>query len=87
MGDCVRLRLLVITAITCIVITEVKVNGSGVVTAVNRRDAGDIYYVHELNDSVAQRQTCHDTNHPDNLTYLISERLCVKNQELLNERG
>ena len=43
---------------------------------VGRRISGDIYYVTSSSYSI-----CHDN---DNVTFLVSERRCVKNQDLFN---
>ena len=47
----------------------------GVPVSVIRRVTGDIYYVTSSNYFI-----CHD----DDVTFLVSERRCVRNQELFN---
>ena len=71
-----RVGLSVIMILVCIL----EMAGSEIPEVVNRRDGGDIY---QLLFSTGF-ETCSEGN---NLTYLVSERKCVRNQELLNERG
>lgn len=81
--EALRLELLVIMTLS-VCILEFKVNGSDMYTqeVVSRRHGGDIYQLSTRDEIVSQ--TCHDDN---NLTYLVSEQRCVRNQELLNDRG
>lgn len=48
---------------------------------VYRRLSGDSYSFY---NSTHEQSICRDDN---NLTYLVNERKCVKNQELLNSNG
>ena len=48
------------------------------VQSVNRQLSGDSYTAY---NSPSKGSTCHDDN---NLTLLVSERRCVKNEELFN---
>ena len=60
--------------------SHIIVSDGNVTTApvrVTRRLTGDIYYV-----SLSSYYICHDD---DNFTFLVSERRCVKNQELFND--
>ena len=50
-----------------------------ILQSVSRRLSGDSYTVSAHNSS--DHLICHDGN---NLTFLISERRCVKNEELFN---
>ena len=49
----------------------------GIPVSVHRRQGGDSFHI--LNSS--EQFVCHDDN---DLTYLVHERRCVKNQELFN---
>ena len=51
----------------------------GIPVSVYRRLSGDTYWY--LNSS--RHSVCHDDN---NLTYLVNERTCVKNQELFSSK-
>ena len=53
---------------------------SDIPVVIKRRLNGDIIY-YDLNVTSTNFITCGDDN---NLTFLVSERRCVKNQELLN---
>ena len=66
-----RVGLSVIMILAC--------TGSETPEVVNRRDVGDTYQL-----SASSTEVCNEGN---NLTYLVSEQRCVRNQELLNERG
>ena len=72
-----RVGLLVILALVCI---QDVLNGSEIPAVVNRRDGGDTYYLYALENLAL----CHDDN---NLTYLATEKRCVRNEDLLNDRG
>ena len=70
-----RVGLSVIMILACIL----EIAGSEAPEVVNRRDSGDTYQL-----SASSTKVCNEGN---NLTYLVSEQRCVRNQELLNERG
>ena len=60
----------------CVLATHITtISDVDVPVRVNRRISGDIYYSN--NNSLA----CNDD---DNITFLVSERRCVKNEELFN---
>lgn len=74
-----RVELLVI--MTLVYVLDI-LNGSEIPEVVSRRDSGDTY---QLSISIEERMViCNEDN---NLTYLVSEQQCVRNQELLNDRG
>ena len=70
-----RVGLSVIMILAC----TLEIAGSEAPEVVNRRDVGDTYQL-----SASSTEVCNEGN---NLTYLVSEQRCVRNQELLNERG
>ena len=71
-----RVGLSVIMILTC---TLEMAGSHETPEVVNRRDVGDTYQL-----SGSSTEVCNEGN---NLTYLVSEQRCVRNQELLNERG
>ena len=69
-----------VLAITVLSFVLLKTNGSEspAVRTVRRRHVGDVY------SDVDNRRICQDAN---NLTYLVDEEQCVRNEELLSYRG
>ena len=55
---------------------QVAVTEDEIPVLVARRLNGDLY----MNYNSSDHYTCHD----DNLTFLVSERICVKDQELID---
>lgn len=74
--EALRLELLVIVIFACTHVQEIK--GSETPEVINRRNSGDTYQL------LSTTEVCNEGN---NLTYLVSEQQCVRNQELLNDRG
>ena len=75
-GSRFELKLVLLkTFLFCILASHIVSNVT-VPVRVTRRLTGDIYY-----DNLSNYYICRDD---DNLTFLVSERRCVKNQELLN---
>ena len=71
-----RVGLSVIMILAC----TLEIAGSEAPEVVNRREVGDTYQL----SGPSSIEVC---NEGDNLTYLVSEQRCMRNQELLNERG
>ena len=55
---------------------QVAVTEDDIPVLVTRRLSGDFY----MNYNSSEYYSCHD----DNLTFLVSERICVKDQELID---
>ena len=63
-----------------VVIVKLTASEEGVPAIVNRRLSGDTYqYLNSGN--LTDLYICSDD---DNLTFVVSERRCIKNQELIN---
>ena len=74
--SCFNFKLVLFKAFLFCILASHIVSDINVPVRVKRRLTGDIYY-----DNLTNFYICHDD---DNLTFLVSERRCVKNQELLN---
>ena len=70
--------LLLVFKVTCTSV-YVVVSNNKIVERISRRQTGDLYYFINHSSHVA----CHDHNRSQS-TYLISENVCVKDQELLS---
>ena len=66
-----------VATLFCVFASLINIGDSNVPVLVNRRSKGDIY----VNFNSTELLTCH---HENNLTFLVDERRCVKNQELFN---
>lgn len=74
-----RVDLLVIMTLVCIL---EALTGAEITEVVTRRDSGDTYQLSMIKERAVS--VCNEGN---NITYLVSEQQCVRNQELLSDRG
>lgn len=76
---CLGLKSVLVKAVLFYALASpiITISNVDVPIRVRRRIGGDIYYFTSSNNSFT---ICHD----DNITFLVSERRCVKNQELFD---
>ena len=69
---CVLFSLMLVSSLNCVALKEV-------LESVSRRTGGDSYFTTLSNSTI--ESICHDGS---NLTFLVNETRCAKNEELFN---